>query len=131
MGLMIVNRKGFTLIEVILVVAIIALLSLILIPNVLVLIDKEKEEACTELENNIIGATKMYVENNKYELGFSCDTEKYITVSTLISSGDLKGELINPKTNKELANNTKVTVTYNCDKREFTYSIDLQCKEEE
>ena len=37
------NKKGFTLIEVILVIAIISILAIILIPNVFVLINKNRD----------------------------------------------------------------------------------------
>ena len=63
------NRRGFTLIEVILVIVIIAILSLILIPNVMLFIDKNNISMCEKLKDNIISSTKMYVNENKYELG--------------------------------------------------------------
>ena len=47
------NKKGFTLIEIIMVIAIIAILSLILIPNVMVLIDKNKKRTCEKMIDNI------------------------------------------------------------------------------
>ncbi|UKI27842.1 MAG: prepilin-type N-terminal cleavage/methylation domain-containing protein [Bacilli bacterium] len=56
------NRRGFTLIEVILVIVIIAILSLILIPNVMLFVDKKIMLVCAKkLKDNIISSTKMYV----------------------------------------------------------------------
>ena len=49
----VMNRKGFTLIEVIMVIAIIAILSIILAPNVMVLINKNNERSCEKMIDNI------------------------------------------------------------------------------
>ena len=131
------NKKGFTLIETIMVIAILALLMLILVPNVIVLINKNNTKSCHNLEDSIINATKMYVTNNKYELGFSCpstDSTSNINVSiqTLLDSGDLKlstDKLTNPKDDSEIKpDNTSVKVTYDCNTKEFTYEFSLNCE---
>ena len=129
------NKKGFTLIETIMVIAILALLMLILVPNVIVLINKNNTKSCHNLEDSIINATKMYVTNNKYELGFSCpstDSTSNINVSiqTLLDSGDLKlstDKLTNPKNDSEIPLDTSVKVTYDCKNKEFTYEFSLNC----
>ena len=110
------NKKGFTLIEVIMVIAIIAILSLILIPNVMVLIDKNKERSCEKMIDNIESAAKMYVNQNKYELGFDCvdNKTKEITLKTLVDAGYLGGELVNPINKEEISLESKVLVTYDC-----------------
>ena len=94
----VMNRKGFTLIEVIMVIAIIAILSIILIPNVMVLINENKKRSCEKMIDNIESAAKMYVNQNKYELGFDCvdNKTKEITLKTLVDAGYLGGELVNP-----------------------------------
>lgn len=120
------NRKGFTLIEVIMALAIVAILFLVLIPNIAVLINKNKEKSCNSLKNNVISAARIYVTNNKYELGFECSSPnntKEITLKTLIDSGDLKKTV----TNDELDLDSKVKVSYNCEKKLFTYTYDLTC----
>ncbi|MGM9876621.1 MAG: prepilin-type N-terminal cleavage/methylation domain-containing protein [Bacilli bacterium] len=128
------NKKGFTLIETIMVIAILALLMLILVPNVIVLINKNNIKSCHNLEDSIINATKMYVTNNKYELGFSCpstDSTSKINVSIekLIESGDLKlstDKLTNPKDDSEIKpDNTSVEVTYDCNTKEFAYDFSI------
>ena len=130
------NKKGFTLIETIMVIAILALLMLILVPNVIVLINKNNIKSCHNLEESIKNATKMYVTNNKYELGFNCpstDSTSNINVSiqTLLDLGDLKlstDKLTNPKDDSEIKpDNTSVRVTYDCKTKEFTYEFSLNC----
>lgn len=118
------NKKGFTLIEVIMVIAIIAILSLILIPNVTVLIDKNKKKSCEKMIDNIESAAKMYVNQNKYELGFDCSgTVKGIKLKTLVDAGYLGGELVNPINKKEISLESEVLVTYNCKVKGFEYKV--------
>ena len=119
------NKKGFTLIEVIMVIAIIAILSLILIPNVMILIDKNKKRTCEKMIDNIESAAKMYVNQNKYELGFDCSgTPKEITLKTLVDAGYLGGELVNPINKEEISLESKVLVTYDCSVKGFKYKVD-------
>lgn len=121
------NRKGFTLIETIMVIAILALLMLILVPNVISLINKNNIKSCQNLEDSIKNAAKVYVANNKYQLGFSCDTAKEITIQILVDSGDLKltdNKLVNPVSGKDISLSSKIKVTYNCTTKDFNYEFD-------
>lgn len=118
------NRKGFTLIEVIMVIAIIAILSIILAPNVMVLINKNNERSCEKMIDNIKSAAKMYVNQNKYKLGFDCSgTAKEITLQTLVDAGYLGGELVNPINKEEISLDNTVSVTYSCANKGFTYVV--------
>ena len=118
------NRKGFTLIEVIMVIAIIAILSIILIPNVMVLINENKKRSCEKMIDNIESAAKMYVNQNKYELGFDCSsTPKGITLKTLVDAGYLGGELVNPINKEKISLESEVSVTYNCKLKGFEYKV--------
>lgn len=104
------------------VIAIITILSLILIPNVMVLIDKNKERSCEKMIDNIESAAKMYVNQNKYELGFDCSgTPKEITLKTLVDAGYLGGELVNPINKEKISLESEVSVTYNCKVKGFKY----------
>ena len=118
------NRKGFTLIEVIMVIAIITILSLILIPNVMVLINENKKRSCEKMIDNIESAAKMYVNQNKYELGFDCSSiTKEITLKTLVDAGYLGGELVNPINKEKISLESEVSVTYNCKVKGFEYKV--------
>ena len=125
------NKKGFTLIETIMVIAILALLMLILVPNVIVLINKNNIKSCHNLEESIKNATKMYVTNNKYELGFNCNEIKSLKIQDLVNSGDLKipdGELTNPVDNSSISLENTINIKYNCNNKEFTYEFSLNCE---
>ena len=119
------NRKGFTLIELIVVIVIIVLLSLILIPNVMLFVSKNNKDMCYKLKDNIESAAKMYVNENKYELGFNCEGNPIeIGLSTLIDTGKISSPVINPVTNKPVSNDdVKVEVKYDCGTKNFTYKV--------
>ena len=118
------NKKGFTLIEVIVVIVIIVILSLILIPNVMLFINKNDINSCEKLITNIESSAKIYVSENKYTLGFDCsNTSKTITLQQLVEEGDLSSPIINPKTNEPIDLNTTIAVTDNCKDKTFTYKV--------
>lgn len=125
------NKKGFTLIELLMVIALIAIISMILIPNVINMISTNKQKSCENLKKNIISATKLYVNENKYDLGFTCDTTKNIPISKLIEAGkldgDIDGAIKNPINNENLTSKS-VTVKFNCQTKQFTYDFDYNCQ---
>lgn len=124
-----VNKKGFTLIEVIVVIVIIVILSLILIPNVMLFINKNNINSYEKLITNIESSAKIYVSENKYNLGFGCSDPsktKTITLQTLVDEGDLSSPITNPKTKADIdLNKSNVTVTYNCMTKTFTYKVNV------
>lgn len=125
------NKKGFTLIELLMVIAIIAIISMILVPNVINMISINKQKSCESLKKNIISATKLYVNENKYDLGFTCDNKTIetieIPISDLIDTGKLDGEIKNPINNDDLTNK-EVSVTFNCQTKQFTYDFNYKCE---
>lgn len=125
------NRKGFSLIELIIVIALLAVLMLVLVPSIITLLNKNDVKSCHNLEDSIINATKEYVVNNKYNLNFTCDVAKEISLKALVDSGDLKlsnDKIINPVTDADVSLDTKVKVTYNCTTKEFSYNFSLNCE---
>lgn len=125
------NKKGFTLIELLMVIAIITIISMILVPNVINMISINKQKSCESLKKNIISATKLYVNENKYDLGFTCDNKTIetieIPISDLIDTGKLDGEIKNPINDEDLTTE-KVEVKFNCQTKQFTYDFDYNCQ---
>ena len=123
-----INKKGFTLIETLMVIALIGIISLILVPNVIFLINKNKTESCENLKKNIISATKIYVNENKYDLKFTCDNTIKIRISTLIEVGKLSGDIKDPTNEEVNLTNEEVEVKFNCNTKQFTYNFNYTCK---
>lgn len=121
------NNKGFTLIETLMVIVLIGIISLILVPNVVSMINKNKTKSCENLKNNIISAAKIYVNENKYDLNFTCDNEVDITISTLKENGKISDDIKDPKTNIAISDEEKVEVTFNCTTKQFTYKFNYDC----
>ena len=121
------NKKGFTLIELLMVIAIIAIISMILVPNVINMISTNKQKSCESLKKNIISATKLYVNENKYDLSFTCDNTIEIPISELIETGKLDGDIKNPINNENLTSKS-VTVKFNCQTKQFTYDFNYKCE---
>ena len=122
------NNKGFTLVEVLLVVAILSVLALIMVPTVGGLIEQNNIDNFNNLKNSIISAAKMHVSENRYSLGISCHDGNptfNVTLRELVDEGSLSENVIDPrdKENIDLDNNY-VMVTYDCDIKEFSYEID-------
>lgn len=122
------NKKGFTLIELLMVIAIITIISMILIPNVINMISTNKQKSCESLKKNIISATKLYVNENKYDLNFTCNkpqaiSTQAISISKLIEAGKIDGDINNDDLKAK-----SVTVTFNCQTKQFTYDFNYKCE---
>jgi len=113
------NKRGFTLIEALLVIAIIGVLLLTLIPSVIIIINKNKEKTCISTRDSIISATMMYVAENKYS-AISCG-DNIITLDTLKEYGNLSDKNLDGFP-------SSIIVTYNCNTKEFNYTYDVSCE---
>ena len=131
------NKRGFTLIEVIMVIAVIGMIMLLIVPNVMTIINKNDVKSCENIKNSIIKSAELYVIDHKYELNFSCNKEPLeLKVKDLIAADYLKvdktGKIINPIDDSTIyddsTNDRRVSVIYNCSNKTFTYEFDLSCE---
>lgn len=60
------NRKGFTLIELIAVIVMISLIMVIVVPNILDIVSESKETSYNTLVKNIVTSSEMYYEECEY-----------------------------------------------------------------
>lgn len=100
------NKKGFTLVELIGVVVILGLIALVAFPALLNQINDSKKQVSDSQKNIIISAAKTYVEDNKNEFA---DKDYFI-----IDMEDLiKGDYINKQiVSSYIDENNKVLITF-------------------
>ena len=118
------NKKGFTLVEALLVIAIIGVLLLTLIPSVITMINKNKEKTCLSTRDSILSTTKMFIAENKYNLDFSCGEGKEIYINDLKNFGNIDDD----KEFDEKFLNTPIIVVYDCNNKTFSYEYVIDCE---
>ena len=110
------NRKGFTLIELIVTIALLAVVSIISFVSITGIINDSKEKNCNNLVKSIKSATKDYISDNRYtdEL-YMPDGRIKKEFNTSNISKYLNG-VTNPFDNKtDISNYIKIKVEYNSD----------------
>lgn len=128
------NNRGFTLIELIVTIALLALISTISVSVIGNIRGKHNVNSYYELLKNVESAAKLYVTDNRYNLksvgiDIKCPNNNSFTISLqqLVDNGYLTTDNNGIKnfdgSTLNLSEN-KVTVTYDCIKKNFTYKID-------
>lgn len=122
------NNKGFTLIELIVTIALLAIILTISFVSITAVINSNKEEQCNNLVNSIKSASEEYVSDNRYNSEFIKSVRnKIITIygSVLVNNNYLNGSIVNPFNNKEIdASSIKLTITLSNDYTVSLISID-------
>ncbi len=129
------NNKGFTLIEMIMVIAILAMLAVLTTPNVIKMINKNKVDNYNSVIDSIVASCDLYTSDNRYNLSFNdtCSSNyeatpnvsTFITLQDLVNSKDISTPIRNECTNEELSYDTiKITITLDCKTKNFSYKIE-------
>lgn len=145
------NKKGFTLVEMLAVVVILSVLMAIMVPSVNHLIKEHQENLSEELKKSMLSAAKIHLSDNRYEVGIegTCNnetetkaitsirgetlaTKSQLSIKQLIETGNIKttkdkngNEVItNPLNSAQTLNldSSYVKVEYSCQKKDFIYS---------
>ncbi len=123
------NKKGFTLTELLGTIVILAIIALIAFPAVLGLINSSQNESDEAMQSFIISATREYVNDNMDDfpkaLSTSTSVRSYgddgkITVQTLIDEGYISTTTIDIEDDCELLNDY-VEVTSDTQKYIYEY----------
>ena len=140
------DKKGFTLVEVLAVIVILAILMVIMVPSVNHLINMNKENSLKSLKNGFLNSAKTYVSDYRYEIKIdnlpcaSSDevkdilsiednnlTNSQFSLQTLIGKKYLKapnGVIKNPMADGNLdVERIFVKVQYSCKSKDYLYSI--------
>lgn len=81
------NRKGFTLIELLAVIILIALIAVLIVPNVLDTLNKSKDASYQLLLKNIVTSAKTYYEECEY--GDLSNSTKYGSYACQINNNTI------------------------------------------
>lgn len=118
------NKKGFTLVELMAVLAVIALLAVIIFPVVTGTIKDTKKDTKKMQEASVKEAATKYVADNVGTNLFFSSTEETVTLQSLIDNGYLKGDFEDPTNGKKYnLTASKVTITKN--DNSYNYKIEL------
>lgn len=111
------NKKGFTIVELLVTITLLAIISTIATISITSFINKNKENNYEILKNTILQASKEYVTDNRYGSVESSITAQYLLDNHYITSG-----FTDPKTGKNIdLNSVVVTITYQ--NKNYTYEI--------
>ncbi len=118
-------KKGFTLIELLGVIIILAMLMLLVFPNIMNILDSGRETIDTAMQTLIETATYNYMEDNRNSFDYTTGDEYCITLQTLVNNNLLK-EPITYSNNEEMDLNmfVKVNVTNN---EKLSYEVTDTC----
>lgn len=119
------NRKGFTLIELIVTIALLAVVSIISFVSITNIINDSKEKNCNNLVKSIKSATKDYISDNRYtdEL-YMTDGSIKTKFNTSNISKYLNGDLVFPYDNKtDISKYIEIKVEYNSDNTPKNVSV--------
>ena len=122
------NNKGFTLVELLAVIAILLIIMTVALPNISSAIERTKNKQSDSMGKIIIAAGNLYISDHKNN--FSTNGNYCIKVSTLIGEDYLDSEdvdnnfadkcLIYQKTDTKIELNDKEAKECSCN-REYTY----------
>ncbi len=116
-------KKGFTLIELIAVVAILGLIALVVYPAIGSVIKNAREETYNDQVDVIINAAKEWSTDIKNVAKLTSDGSAYeLTVQTLIDEGYIKNNEIKDPRNSEKNMDGTVLIRYNKEIKSYDYT---------
>ena len=100
------NNKGFTLIELVAIVLVIAAIFLVSFPSLLNLSKKDEERKYDSMVDTLCLAGETYIYNNESDFKnlMVVDNKIEIVISELVINEMVKKDTTNPKTNKSVEN---------------------------
>lgn len=115
------QTKAFTIIEMLAIIVILGITLIIVLPNIIGISDREKQNKYDKVLNSIYLAAETYL-TNEDEVSYP----EVVQLQTLIDEGYIDGPLTNPITETELEYDKYVSITKGTDnKLEFLYPGNL------
>lgn len=117
------NQKGFTLVEVLVVIAIIGLITVMVFPAVAQLTKKHEKSSCDYYEEILVEKTKLLIDQKRKDLP-SLETGGSVT----FTYQEINKEFPIAKTNNlDCSSGSSVTITKKNNK--YQYQVTLSCKD--
>ena len=101
------KKNGFTLIELLATLALLAILSMVIVPSIIGVINKNKDNNLKMLCNSIEEAARLYVSDNRYTMG----NVSSIKIKELMENNYLANSFVNPYDSNDI---------YTCDNNKIT-----------
>ena len=121
-------KKGFTLVELIGVVIILALIALLAFPPILNSIRKTKSELSDASKEILYNAASLYVSENLNDFPKKNDNIFCVTLNTLVSKEYLPTKVYDSVTGEEIPLDSKVEIKVDNDS--YTYNMNNECVED-
>lgn len=118
------NKKGFTLVEIMAVILLIGLLLVLVVPNVINQVGNKKDVLDDLTKNIIYSATKLYIEQNDIIIE---DEYCNITLQDIIDAGLLDKSSATYTSGKTIPTNRIIMVKKNA-YNQYDYSIVKTCE---
>ena len=115
------KKNGFTLVELLGVVFILALLGLLIVPVVSGIISQKKYDLYNVQIKNIEEGAQSYITEHIFEIDIPVNQSRGIQLGTLQNQGYVKNDIINPLTRKYFSSDTLIIITSTRDG--FTYKV--------
>lgn len=119
------NKKGFTLIEIIVAVSLLLAITVIAVPSILDISNKNKQKEYNGYVDGFIAGAKLYVTDQSLDSNTDCsDFPHSIPLANLID-GEYINENIpeNPLTGTKFANSSFVTISCNATTHNLSYAF--------
>lgn len=118
------DNKGFTLVELLAVIVILALIALITVPNILKTINNSKGKLETVQEETLKDACKNYVAGHTGEIE---DTGTCVTLDTLYQAGFLESNAYSNPKGGTYGANSGFLVKWDDSINQYTYTYQPSC----
>ena len=119
------KKSGFTLVELVGVIIILALVTLLAIPSILQAVRGTKEELSDATKSIIYEATQLYVSENPNNFAKKSGNIYCVTLETLTDKEYLPNKVYDSVTGEEIPLDSKIEVRYEAGN--FSYNLNNEC----